>query len=224
MTYRMVTIDTYLPQTRATGQYFWNVNLIWTSYLPTRLRCKLVTNDCSHFVIYQIGRLRKINVPQIQAIQSDNPLKYDTAKVEIELIDINDNLPQFEVDVYNISIVENLPNGFSVLQVVAADQDQVSREGQHFTTLWIFSRRTEKEKQETEIREKKIVFVTQGENADFVYHLVDPSQAFNIDAKTGWLSVRNQAKLDREQRSTLSMRVYAREKVPSVIAKVTDVR
>lgn len=63
---------------------------------------------------------------QIQAIQSDNALKYDTAKVEIELVDINDNLPQFEVDVYNISIVENLPNGFSVLQVVASDQDQVS--------------------------------------------------------------------------------------------------
>lgn len=64
----------------------------------------------------------------------------------------------------------------------------------------------------------------QGENADFIYHLVDPSQAFNIDAKTGWLSVRNQAKLDREQRSTLSMRVYAREKVPSLIAKVTEPR
>lgn len=45
--------------------------------------------------------------------------------MEIELLDINDNLPQFEVDIYNISIVENLPNGFSVLQVVATDQDQV---------------------------------------------------------------------------------------------------
>lgn len=45
--------------------------------------------------------------------------------MEVELLDINDNLPQFEVDLYNISIVENLPNGFSVLQVIATDQDQV---------------------------------------------------------------------------------------------------
>lgn len=52
-------------------------------------------------------------------------MKYDTVRAEIELIDVNDNIPQFEVDIYNISIVENLPNGFSVLQVVATDQDQV---------------------------------------------------------------------------------------------------
>lgn len=44
--------------------------------------------------------------------------------MEIEIMDLNDNLPQFEVDLYNISIVENLPNGFSVLQVIARDKDQ----------------------------------------------------------------------------------------------------
>jgi hypothetical protein len=62
---------------------------------------------------------------QIQASQLDNPLKVGMARVEIELLDINDNQPQFEVDIYNISIVENLPNGFSVLQVSATDLDQV---------------------------------------------------------------------------------------------------
>lgn len=46
------------------------------------------------------------------------------ARVEVEIMDLNDNLPEFEVDFYNISIVENLPNGFSVLQIIAADQDQ----------------------------------------------------------------------------------------------------
>lgn len=54
----------------------------------------------------------------------DNPLKTGVARVEIEVLDLNDNLPEFEVDFYNISIVENLPNGFSVLQIVATDQDQ----------------------------------------------------------------------------------------------------
>lgn len=64
----------------------------------------------------------------------------------------------------------------------------------------------------------------QGDSGDFIYHLVDPSQAFNIDSKTGWLSVRNQAKLDREQRASLSMRVYAREKIPSVLDKMSEIR
>ena len=62
----------------------------------------------------------------VQAAQVDNPLKAGVARVEVELLDLNDNLPEFEVDLYNISIVENLPNGFSVLQVMATDKDQVS--------------------------------------------------------------------------------------------------
>ncbi|XP_075211152.1 cadherin 89D [Lycorma delicatula] len=122
---------------------------------------------------------------QIQASQVDNALKAGVAQVEIELLDINDNQPQFEVDLYNISIVENLPNGFSVLQVVATDQDQ-------------------------------------GDNGEFVYHLVDPSQSFSIDSRSGWLTVRNQAKLDREQRPSLTMRVLAREKMPSVVTPPSD--
>ncbi|KAL1491992.1 hypothetical protein ABEB36_012502 [Hypothenemus hampei] len=119
-------------------------------------------------------------VLQIQASQVDNPLKTGLARVEIEIIDLNDNLPEFEVDFYNISIVENLPNGFSVLQIIAMDQDQ-------------------------------------GDNADFNYELEDRSGAFSLDARTGWLTVRNQSILDREKRSTINMRVFAREKMPSVV-------
>lgn len=63
-------------------------------------------------------------VLQIDVKQKNDPLKRATARVEIEIIDINDNQPEFEVDLYNISIVENLPNGFSVLQVNAFDRDQ----------------------------------------------------------------------------------------------------
>nr|CAD7198728.1 unnamed protein product [Timema douglasi] len=62
---------------------------------------------------------------QVQASQVDNPLKTGVARVEVELLDLNDNLPQFEVQLYNISIVENLPNGFSVLHVSAVDKDQI---------------------------------------------------------------------------------------------------
>lgn len=119
-------------------------------------------------------------VLQIQASQIDNPSKSGVARVEIEIIDLNDNLPEFEVDFYNISIVENLPNGFSVLQIIATDQDQ-------------------------------------GDNADFSYQLDDSTGAFTLDSRSGWLTVRDQSILDREKRGTLSMRVYAKEKIPSVV-------
>lgn len=118
---------------------------------------------------------------QIHASQVDNPLKMTVARVEVEVLDLNDNLPQFEVDLYNISIVENLPNGFSVLQVVARDKDQ-------------------------------------GENGEFDYELQDPSGAFSVDAKSGWLTVKDQRVLDRETRDHLKMKVYALEHRPSVVA------
>lgn len=45
-------------------------------------------------------------------------------RIEVEILDLNDNIPEFEADFYNISIVENLPTSFSVLQVNALDRDQ----------------------------------------------------------------------------------------------------
>ncbi|CAH0583302.1 unnamed protein product [Chrysodeixis includens] len=122
---------------------------------------------------------------QVQASQLDNPLKAAQARVELEVLDLNDNLPEFEVDFYNISIVENLPNGFSVLQVMATDKDQE-------------------------------------DNGEFTYQLNDPEGAFVIDPRTGWLTVRNQTVLDREQHASLKMKVYAKEKIPSVVGTFYD--
>ncbi|KAG6460578.1 hypothetical protein O3G_MSEX012073 [Manduca sexta] len=124
-------------------------------------------------------------VLQIQASQVDNPLKAAQARVEIEILDLNDNLPEFEVDFYNISIVENLPNGFSVLQVMATDKDQ-------------------------------------GENGEFTYQLNDQEGAFSIDPRTGWLTVRNQSVLDREVHSSIRMKVFAKEKNPSIVGTFLD--
>ncbi|XP_018326516.1 cadherin-89D [Agrilus planipennis] len=119
-------------------------------------------------------------VLQIQASQIDNPLRYGVARVEIEIIDLNDNLPEFERDYYNISIVENLPNGFSVMQITATDQDQ-------------------------------------GDNAEFSYELEDRSKAFSLNSKTGWLTVSNQTLLDREKRSSVRLRVLAKEKLINLL-------
>lgn len=72
---------------------------------------------------------------QIEARQRDSPIKRSVARVEIEIADLNDNRPEFEVEFYNISIVENLPSGFSVLQVNAIDRDQ----GENADFLYVIS-------------------------------------------------------------------------------------
>ncbi|UYV72311.1 hypothetical protein LAZ67_9002574 [Cordylochernes scorpioides] len=59
------------------------------------------------------------------AVQIDNPLRQASAKVEIEVLDVNDNAPVFEYDTYNITVMENLPPGFTVVQVYAQDKDKV---------------------------------------------------------------------------------------------------
>lgn len=78
---------------------------------------------------------------------------------------------------YNITVMENLPRGFTVLQVFAVDADK-------------------------------------GPNAEFNYTLEDPSGGFRIDEKTGWISVRDPTKLDRETQSKIQMKVSALEKKP----------
>lgn len=115
---------------------------------------------------------------QIDVRQKNDIQKRALAKVEIEIIDINDNQPEFEVDLYNISIVENLPNGFSVLQVNAFDRDQ-------------------------------------GDNSLFIYKIFkeDPPGAFTVDPQSGWMTVKNQSLLDRENQPTVKLLVQAVEKV-----------
>ncbi|KAF5278589.1 hypothetical protein FQA39_LY00631 [Lamprigera yunnana] len=124
-------------------------------------------------------------VLQIQATQINAPQKTGVARIEIEILDLNDNLPEFQVDSYNISIVENLPNGFSVLQIIAKDADQ-------------------------------------GDNGEFVFAIEDKSGAFRVDRHSGWLTVRNNSVLDREKRSSIVMRAYAKEKTFSVITNKLD--
>lgn len=116
---------------------------------------------------------------QIRARQTDNPTKFGLSKVHVDVLDINDNQPQFEAAVYNISIMENLPNHFSIVQVHAMDADT-------------------------------------GENAEFIYKLDDASHAFAINSKTGWLTVRDQAKLDRERVTSFSLTVFAEERTRGV--------
>ncbi|TRY81168.1 hypothetical protein TCAL_09282 [Tigriopus californicus] len=63
---------------------------------------------------------------EIEAKQTDNPLKSDIAIVEITIEDINDNAPKFAIEEYNMTIVENLPDGFEIMSFQATDADKGS--------------------------------------------------------------------------------------------------
>ena len=60
---------------------------------------------------------------EVTAWQKDNELKSDSAAVEIQILDINDNKPTFDVEKYNMTVIENLPAGFRIMQFAAVDKD-----------------------------------------------------------------------------------------------------
>ena len=62
-------------------------------------------------------------VLEVVAWQTDNELKSARAAVEILILDINDNKPEFDVEKYNMTVIENLPAGFRIMQFTAKDKD-----------------------------------------------------------------------------------------------------
>ncbi|XP_053321586.1 protocadherin gamma-B5-like isoform X16 [Spea bombifrons] len=60
------------------------------------------------------------------ALDGGNPVKSGTALIKIVIADVNDNFPIFSQDVYKVSIRENTPINFTVLQVTATDKDEGS--------------------------------------------------------------------------------------------------
>ncbi|CAI9718145.1 cadherin-23-like isoform X1 [Octopus vulgaris] len=68
------------------------------------------------------------NVIQLVVKAEDNgiPVKEDTAVVNITVLDVNDNEPQFQECFYNISIKENLTADSWLLNVTAKDDDKTS--------------------------------------------------------------------------------------------------
>ncbi|KAM6084893.1 protocadherin Fat 4-like [Theristicus caerulescens] len=65
----------------------------------------------------------------IQASQEDNIFKTADATVLVTIEDENDNDPVLSQSSYNVSILENVPNGMEVLQVTAVDKDEGGFQG-----------------------------------------------------------------------------------------------
>ncbi|XP_022160935.1 cadherin-87A isoform X1 [Myzus persicae] len=74
------------------------------------------------FISSPNGLQRSKNNITLVIIASDGVYS-DEATVNIVVLDVNNNSPQFLLDSYNVSIHENEPIGFSVIRVEAIDED-----------------------------------------------------------------------------------------------------
>ncbi|XP_054872505.1 protocadherin gamma-C5-like [Amphiprion ocellaris] len=61
---------------------------------------------------------------QLTAIDGGNPVKSGVSQITINVLDINDNFPVFEKNVYKVSISENSVKGASILKLSAKDTDE----------------------------------------------------------------------------------------------------
>ncbi|XP_068088490.1 protocadherin Fat 4-like [Hyperolius riggenbachi] len=70
----------------------------------------------------------------IKAAQKDNYLKTADSVVMINILDENDNPPQFSKSIYETSVLENVPPGAEILVVTVTDKDGEGQTSHHFTT------------------------------------------------------------------------------------------
>lgn len=59
-------------------------------------------------------------------------------QVEITLQDVNDNPPVFPTDILDVTIEENIGDGFKIMQLTATDADEVRFSQEFFPSLFFF--------------------------------------------------------------------------------------
>ena len=130
----------------------------------------------------------RASVYTLNVIASDggNPPRSSTAIVQVEIVDLNDNTPVWEQDLYSVSLLENTAIGSSVTQVVATDRDSIGRS--------------------TDINGNVVIT---GRNGYVAYSISegDPGDYFSIDSDTGIVTVASS--LDRESYATLNITLNA---------------
>ncbi|XP_069754150.1 protocadherin beta-15-like isoform X2 [Narcine bancroftii] len=60
----------------------------------------------------------------LMAIDGGTPQRTGTTQIIISVIDVNDNMPVFEQDIYQVTIAEDAPEGVLLLNVKAVDADE----------------------------------------------------------------------------------------------------
>ncbi|XP_075397847.1 protocadherin gamma-A6 isoform X23 [Tenrec ecaudatus] len=76
----------------------------------------------------------------LTAMDGGDPVRSGVVRIQVTVLDVNDNAPVFTKPVYRVSVPENLPVGTPVLSVNATDQD----EGIHAEVTYSFVKITQK--------------------------------------------------------------------------------
>ncbi|XP_013185198.1 cadherin-87A [Amyelois transitella] len=116
----------------------------------------------------------------VQATSNDGS-KHSTAKIIIEVININDNSPIFEKELYKVSVLESIKHSEQIVKVTASDADAVLTENDRLNGY------------------SSLTYSLRGENSDL----------FTIDNVTGIIQVASNKTLDRERQSVLRLEVEA---------------
>ncbi|NXF13569.1 PCDGD protein, partial [Smithornis capensis] len=91
-----------------------------------------------------LDREKQINHHLIlTAVDGGDPVRSGTAQIKITVTDANDNPPVFTKEVYNVRLMENLPEGSLAFQVKATDND----EGKNAEITYSFSDITDSARQ-----------------------------------------------------------------------------
>ncbi|XP_059061390.1 cadherin-23 [Achroia grisella] len=112
---------------------------------------------------------------------SNDGSKHSIGKIIIEVMNLNDNAPLFEKELYKVSVLESVKHPEQVVTVKATDADAVLTEN-------------DKHKGYADIR-----YTLKGENSDL----------FSIDNVTGVIKIAPNKTLDRERQSVLRLIVEA---------------
>ena len=104
-----------------------NAGLIYEITSGNTLQYFRIDPETGHLFLTKVLDLESLQSPnfslEVTARQKKNELKSATASVEVSVTDLNDNKPEFEVEQYNMTVIENLPVGFRIMQFTAVDRD-----------------------------------------------------------------------------------------------------
>ena len=102
-------------------QGYFSLDSEWAElYLLQQLDRENIIND--HFsLVVQASPMWPLGVTDPSQLG-----RLSLARVVVNVVDVNDNAPSFDVTRRSISIVENLPQDFNVIKLIATDPDQVN--------------------------------------------------------------------------------------------------
>uniref|UniRef100_A0A671Q7C9 Cadherin domain-containing protein n=1 Tax=Sinocyclocheilus anshuiensis TaxID=1608454 RepID=A0A671Q7C9_9TELE len=88
---------------------------------------------------------QKTHLMVLTAVDGGSPERSGTASIVVQVLDTNDNAPQFDRQVYSVDLIENAPIGTLIMQMNATDLD----EGVNAEVTYSFTLYTSEKTQET---------------------------------------------------------------------------